>query len=105
MVTPSGRDMTVFNSQSRIQIGGKWSELLGRVEKPFLGVMAGLVYNKMRPLDLARERKPRTDIMGHIKLLDTIPFNYRQMHLDKFEQMQMTQTSDSPGAEDDIIVR
>ena len=97
--------MTVFNSQSRIQIGGKWNELLGRVEKPFLGVMAGLVYNKMRPLDLARERKPRTDIMGHIKLLDTIPFNYRQMHLDKFEQMQMTQTSDSPGTEDDIIVR
>ena len=78
---------------------------MGRVERPFLGVMAGLVYNKMRPLDLARERKPRTDIMGHIKILDTIPFNYRQMHLDKFERMQMTQTSDSPGTEDDIIVR
>ena len=53
---------------------------MGRVEKPFLGVMAGLVYNKMRPLDLARERKPRTDIMGHIKILDTIPFNYRQVN-------------------------
>ena len=95
----------MFNSQSRIQIGGKWSELLGRVGKPFLGVMAGLVYNKMRPLELARQRRPRTDIMGHIKVLDTIPFNYRQTHLDKFERMQMTQTSDSPGIQDDIIVR
>ena len=29
------------------QVGGKWNHLLGRVEKPFQGVIAGLVLNKV----------------------------------------------------------
>ena len=33
----------MFNSVARLQVGGKWNQLLGRVEKPFLGVLAGLV--------------------------------------------------------------
>ena len=58
-----------------------------------------------RAENLFKDVQTEGDIMGHIKVLDTIPFNYRQTHLDKFERMQMTQTSDSPGIQDDIIVR
>ena len=99
--------MSVFNSQSRLQIGGKWNQLLGRVEKPFMGVMAGMVFNKIRPLDLVRDRKAGTEMMGNVKILDMIPYDYREQNLDMFEKMQRTQTSDtpSPGINDDIIVR
>lgn len=106
VVNPVGsrRDKIVF-SQSRIQIGGKWNQHRGRVEKPYLGVMAGLVFNKIRPLDMVKEREPGSEMMGHVRLLDTIPYNYRDKHLEMFERMQQTQTSDSPGLSDDIIVR
>ena len=105
VVTPVGRQMAVFNSQSRIQIGGKWHQVMGRVERPYLGVLAGLVFNKIRVLDEVKDRKPGTDIMGHVNLLDNIPYNYRQLNMEKFERMQRTETSNSPGVEDDIIVR
>ncbi len=45
-------------------------------------------------------------IMGDVRLLASIPFNYRdKLHPDLFERMQqMDQTSDSPGLQDDLIV-
>ena len=95
----------MFNSQARIQIGGKWHQVMGRVERPYLGVLAGIVYNKVRVLDDVKDRRPGTDIMGHVNLLDSIPYNYRQLNADEFERMQRTETSNSPGVEDDIIVR
>ena len=49
----SGRHLTVFNGQGKIQIGGIWNPTLKRVERPFLGVIAGVVYNGLRPLDEA----------------------------------------------------
>ena len=106
-MTPRGRDVSLFNSQSRLQIGGKLNPLLGRVEKPFYGVIAGLVFNKARPLDLAKDRAPGAEMMGHIKILESIPYNYRSENLQMFERMQQTQTSDTPGPglDDDIIVR
>jgi hypothetical protein len=33
-----------------MQIGGRWNQQTGRVERPFLGVMSGLVFNTHRPL-------------------------------------------------------
>ena len=48
VVTGDVRGGSVFRGQTRLQIGGKWHELLGRVERPYRGVMAGLVYNKLR---------------------------------------------------------
>ena len=99
--------MSLFNGQSRLQIGGKLNPLLGRVEKPFFGVIAGLVFNKARPLDMAKDRAPGAEMMGHVKILDSIPYNYRSQNMDMFERMQQTQTSDSPGPglDDDIIIR
>ena len=104
-MTPVGRQMSVFNSQSRLQLGGVWHQVLGRVERPYLGLMAGLVSNKVRVLDQVRDRRPGTDIMGHVNILDSVPYNYRKLNMDKFERMQRTETSNSPGVDDDIIVR
>jgi hypothetical protein len=33
-----------------MQIGGRWNQQSGRVERPFMGVMSGLVFNGHRPL-------------------------------------------------------
>ena len=68
-------------------------------------MLAGLVFNKVRPLDLVRERNSGTEMMGHVKLLDNIPYNCRTDNMELFERMQQTQTSNSPGLQDDIIVR
>ena len=38
-----GTQLTVFNDQSVIQLGGRWNPTLKRIEKPFTGVMAGVV--------------------------------------------------------------
>ncbi len=86
MKTPEGqRQLTVFNSQSQIQIGGKWNPSLRRVDRPFVGVMAGLVYNGLRPLDLAADADVRTKIQGDVGLLENIPFNYRERNPRLFE--------------------
>ena len=41
-------------------------------------------------------------IMGDVRLLASIPFNYGEPDL--LERMQQTETSDSPGLQDDLIV-
>ena len=76
-----------------------------RYNSCLIGVLAGLVFNKLRPLDLVRQRSTGTEMMGHVKLLDSIPYNYRMANIELFERMQQTQTSNSPGLQDDIIVR
>ena len=73
-----------------VHLGGRWNPTLKRVERPFTGVMAGIVYNGLRPLDLAadpssgQKRKyktsARTQIQGPVRVLNSIPFDYRQKH-------------------------
>lgn len=46
-----GHQLTVFNSQSMIQVGGRWNRSKGRVERPFMGVISGLVVNGARIFD------------------------------------------------------
>ena len=67
----------MFNSQSQIQIGGKWNPTLRRVERPFRGVIAGFVYNGLRPLDLAADQDKRTKVQGDVRILESIPFDYK----------------------------
>ena len=69
--------MAVFNSQSQIQIGGRWNPTLRRVERHFEGIMAGVVYNGLRPLDLAANSDSKTQVQGQVRLLENIPFDYR----------------------------
>lgn len=68
----AGHQLSVFNSQAQIQIGGKWNHAKQRVERPFSGVMAGLVFNGLRLLDLASEKDGRTSVRGDVQLMTGI---------------------------------
>lgn len=71
---PSGKQLTIFNTQSRIQIGGKKSTFREHViEKPFVGILSGLVFNDDKILDFAAEKDQRVAIEGDVELLLTVP--------------------------------
>lgn len=107
-----GQQLHVFNKQNLLQIGGKFNPTLKKVDRPFVGVLAGLVINSLRPLDLAADRNVLTNINGDVKKLESIPFNYRERHPRLFDmsltsyQMQQTNPSSlpEPGINDDLIV-
>ncbi|KAG5861820.1 hypothetical protein JTB14_007754 [Gonioctena quinquepunctata] len=80
---PSGHQLQVFNSQSQIQIGGKWNKK-GRIERPFSGVISGVVVNGLRILDLAAEKDVHASIRGDVSLISGILD--RQDHLQKMQQ-------------------
>jgi hypothetical protein len=76
--------MTVFNDQAYVQVGGHWNENLRRVERPFRGILAGVVYNGLRPLDLAASKDPTAKLEGDVRLVNNIPFDYRNQHPELF---------------------
>ncbi|XP_046600908.1 neurexin-1 isoform X2 [Neodiprion lecontei] len=97
---PSGHQLTVFNSQATIQIGGRWNRSKNRVERPFLGVVSGVVVNGARILDLTAARDPRTSTRGDVQLLPTGSLLDRAAPL---QRMQQTPASGLPGVVDDLI--
>ncbi|CAH1113681.1 unnamed protein product [Psylliodes chrysocephalus] len=94
-VHPLGHQLQVFNTQSQIQIGGKWTKK-GRIERPFSGKISGVVVNGLRILDLAAEKDLHTSIRGDVQLTQMD----RHEHLQK---MQQTPASGFPGLEDDLV--
>lgn len=55
---------------TNIQVGGKLSKNGRiRIERPFVGVIAGLSVNKLRVLDLAAERDPYITSRGDVQLV------------------------------------
>ncbi|PNF32109.1 hypothetical protein B7P43_G02829 [Cryptotermes secundus] len=96
---PEGHQLSVFNSQAQIQIGGKWNHAKQRVERPFSGVMAGLVFNGLRLLDLASEKDGRTSVRGDVQLMTGI----RDRQHEPLQRMQQTPASGFPGVEDDLV--
>ena len=122
----AGTQLTVFNDQYVVQLGGKWNPTLKRVERPFTGVMAGIVYNGLRPLDLAADpasalkkkhkTSARTQIQGPVRVLNSIPFDYKEQHprlfgkngigrADKFDIQNYPRGKGlpEPGVDDDLI--
>ncbi len=54
MFALSGKShLTVFNDQAEIQVGGVYRPGTSSVLRPFIGVLAGVLYNGVRPLDIA----------------------------------------------------
>ena len=97
---PSGRQLTVFNYQSTIQVGGRWNRNKGRVERPFLGIIAGLVVNGARILELAAAKDGRITTRGDVQLLPVGSLLDRAAPL---QRMQQTPASGFPGVMDDLI--
>ncbi|XP_065260138.1 neurexin 3 isoform X16 [Eretmochelys imbricata] len=64
---PSGRQLTIFNTQAQIAIGGKDR---GR---PFQGQLSGLYYNGLKVLNMAAENNPNIKINGSVRLVGEVP--------------------------------
>lgn len=79
-----GHQLQVFNSQSQIQIGGKWTKK-NRIERPFSGIISGVVVNGLRVLDLAAEKDVHASIRGDVQLISGILD--RHEHLQKMQQV------------------
>ncbi|XP_035035175.1 neurexin 2a isoform X10 [Hippoglossus stenolepis] len=60
---PPGRQLTIFNSQAAIKIGGNDK---GR---PFQGQISGLYYNGLQVLKLAAENDPSIQVEGNLRLV------------------------------------
>lgn len=70
--SPSGRQLTIFNSHSKVQIGGKKNSVRDAIEKPFHGIIAGFVFNGHRILDMTVEDDSRITVEGDVQLLMSI---------------------------------
>ncbi|UYV78400.1 NRXN2 [Cordylochernes scorpioides] len=67
----SGRQLSEFNGAPEVQVGGRRAG--PAVERGLAGVLAGLVYNRQRVLDLAAEGDPRVTLQGPLELLMAVP--------------------------------
>lgn len=86
----TGHQLTVFNSQSTIQVGGRWNRSKGRVERPFLGVIAGLVVNGARILELAAAKDGKVATRGDVQLLPAGSLLDRAPPLQRMQQVCVT---------------
>ncbi|XP_032997765.1 neurexin-3-beta isoform X9 [Lacerta agilis] len=62
-----GRQLTIFNTQAQIAIGGKDR---GRL---FQGQLSGLYYNGLKVLNMAAESSPNIKINGSVRLVGEVP--------------------------------
>ncbi|XP_016114020.1 neurexin-2-beta-like [Sinocyclocheilus grahami] len=62
-----GRQLTIFNSQAAIKVGGQDK---GR---PFQGQISGLYYNGLQVLKLAAEGDPNVQVIGNLRLVGDAP--------------------------------
>ncbi|XP_041418415.1 neurexin-1 isoform X30 [Xenopus laevis] len=62
-----GRQLTIFNSQATIKIGGKDQG------QPFQGQLSGLYYNGLKVLNMAAENNPDIVIEGNVRLVGDLP--------------------------------
>lgn len=102
----TGHQLSVFNSQSQVQLGGKWHRNKQRIERPFVGVMAGLVFNGQRLLDLAADKDPRTALRGDVQPIPSLPAHLRERApppSEPLQRMQQTPASGFPGVMDDLV--
>ncbi|XP_076875244.1 neurexin-2-beta isoform X11 [Brachyhypopomus gauderio] len=64
---PSGRQLTIFNSQAFIKVGG------GEKGRHFQGQLSGLYYNGLQVLKLAAEGDPNVHVQGNLRLVGDVP--------------------------------
>ncbi|XP_059422825.1 neurexin-1a-like isoform X3 [Carassius carassius] len=65
---PTGRQLTIFNSQMTIQIGG-WEKDHNRA---FQGQMSGFYYNGLKVFNMAVEGEPNIRIEGSVRLVGEV---------------------------------
>ncbi|XP_078090567.1 neurexin 3a isoform X40 [Mustelus asterias] len=63
---PTGRMLTIFNTQAMITIGGK------NRSRPFQGQMSGLYYNGLKVLNMAADSHPNVKVNGTVRLVGEV---------------------------------
>ncbi|KAM9341684.1 neurexin 3a [Symphorus nematophorus] len=64
---PTGRQLTIFNTQATVAIGGSDRS------RPFQGQLSGLYYNGLKVLNMAAEANPNIKINGSVRLVGDVP--------------------------------
>ncbi|XP_069049083.1 neurexin 3a isoform X19 [Lepisosteus oculatus] len=64
---PTGRQLTIFNTQATITIGGNDRK------RPYQGQLSGLYYNGLKVLNMAAENNPNIKINGSVRLVGDVP--------------------------------
>ncbi|XP_057208251.1 neurexin 3b isoform X14 [Triplophysa rosa] len=64
---PSGRQLTIFNTQATISIGGNDRK------RPYQGQLSGLYYNGLKVLNMAAEGHANIKINGSVRLVGEVP--------------------------------
>ncbi|XP_064783633.1 neurexin 3a isoform X9 [Oncorhynchus masou masou] len=64
---PGGRQLTIFNTQATVTIGGSDRS------RPFQGQLSGLYYNGLKVLNMAAEGNPNIKINGSVRLVGDVP--------------------------------
>uniref|UniRef100_A0A667X626 Neurexin 3a n=1 Tax=Myripristis murdjan TaxID=586833 RepID=A0A667X626_9TELE len=64
---PTGRQLTIFNTQATVAIGGS------NRGRPFQGQLSGLYYNGLKVLNMAAEGNPNIKINGSVRLVGDVP--------------------------------
>uniref|UniRef100_A0A8D0DA82 Neurexin 3a n=1 Tax=Sander lucioperca TaxID=283035 RepID=A0A8D0DA82_SANLU len=64
---PTGRQLTIFNTQATVGIGGS------DYGRPFQGQLSGLYYNGLKVLNMAAEGNPNIKINGSVRLVGDVP--------------------------------
>ncbi|KAG1696117.1 Neurexin-3 [Nymphon striatum] len=100
---PKGQPLNVFNSQSKIQIGGKKNSIKGTVDRPYHGIIAGFVFNNQRILDKASEDDSANKLSGDVQLLISIPFDSPQAYRSSNYQMMKQNPALNSGIDDDLV--
>ncbi|KAL6477400.1 hypothetical protein MHYP_G00132350, partial [Metynnis hypsauchen] len=62
-----GRQLTIFNTQATITIGG------ADRKRPFQGQLSGLYYNGLKVLNMAAQGNPNIRINGSVRLVGEVP--------------------------------
>ncbi|XP_041122153.1 neurexin 3a isoform X27 [Polyodon spathula] len=62
-----GRQLTIFNTQATITIGGNDRK------RPFQGQLSGLYYNGLKVLNMAAENNPNIKTNGSVRLVGDVP--------------------------------
>ncbi|TTG77881.1 Neurexin-3 [Bagarius yarrelli] len=62
-----GRQLTIFNTQATISIGG------ADRRRPFQGQLSGLYYNGLKVLNMAAQGNPNIQINGSVRLVGDVP--------------------------------
>lgn len=63
----SGRQLTIFNTQATISIGGNDRK------RPYQGQLSGLYYNGLKVLNMAAEGHPNIKVNGSVRLVGDVP--------------------------------